>query len=395
MAIACLLVPHFALRVALLERPDLDGLPLVLTSPPSNRTVVADCSPEAAAKGIRTGMLLREVTALCPAAEFIHPNPVRDDDAAERITRSLEGFSPLAEMAAPGEWYVDLRGLDRLHGPVDRIGGSLLSFVPPALRPRIGIGPSRFAAMVAARKTTAGGVRIVAADDVSTLLAGVPVAWLQVGDSLPRRFERLGLHTLADIKALPLSAMQARFGQEGKRVWELANGTDTTPVVPRPAIARVTESLSLPAPTTSRDLLLLGLKRLVVRAFAKPELRGRAVRQARLRVMIEGGQSWEKELTLREPYGETRLYEALRLRLQAIELTGQAESLTLDLTGIVGEGARQELLPGMRKRRTAPIIEAARHLKQRYGVSPLFRIAEVEPWSRIPERRHALTRFDP
>ena len=71
MPVAALIIPHFALRMSLLDQPELDGLPLVLTSPPNSRTVVADCTPEAARQGVRPSMLLREVTALCPDAVFI------------------------------------------------------------------------------------------------------------------------------------------------------------------------------------------------------------------------------------------------------------------------------------------------------------------------------------
>ena len=38
---------------------------------------------------------------------------------------------------------------------------------------------------------------------------------------------------------------------------------------------------------------------------------------------------------------------------------------------------------------------AQKELKLRLGHSPLFRVVEVDPWSRIPERRHALLSFDP
>ena len=41
------------------------------------------------------------------------------------------------------------------------------------------------------------------------------------------------------------------------------------------------------------------------------------------------------------------------------------------------------------------VLEAARQLKQRYGESPLAYVVEVEPWSRIPERRFALISYDP
>jgi len=45
MPLACLLIPHFSLRLAVLDQPALDGLPLVLTSPSMSRPLVADASP--------------------------------------------------------------------------------------------------------------------------------------------------------------------------------------------------------------------------------------------------------------------------------------------------------------------------------------------------------------
>jgi hypothetical protein len=39
--------------------------------------------------------------------------------------------------------------------------------------------------------------------------------------------------------------------------------------------------------------------------------------------------------------------------------------------------------------------DAVRELKLRLGHSPLYRVVEVDPLSRIPERRHALLSFDP
>ena len=46
-------------------------------------------------------------------------------------------------------------------------------------------------------------------------------------------------------------------------------------------------------------------------------------------------------------------------------------------------------------RRREQLDEMTRHLKVRYGQSPLRRVVAVEPWSRIPERRHALIDYDP
>jgi nucleotidyltransferase/DNA polymerase involved in DNA repair len=395
MAVACVYVPNFALRMALLERPALDGLPLVLTSPPSARAVVADCTREALDHGITPGMPLREVTALCAEAVFIQPNPARDAAAFDRIVTALETFSPLVEPGDAGCCYVDLQGLERHDATAKDAIQRLLGLVPPVLRPRTGVAPGKFAAWVAARRAPPGGARIVAPTEVVPFLAPIPVDWLPISDDLRKRLIRLGVRTLSELAALPMSAIQARFGPEGRRAWELASGRDDAAVYPRPRVESVVETLTLPAPATSRETLLIGLKRLIVRAFGRPELRFRHVRQARLRVLIEQNRSWEKEMTFREPAGRDRLIEILGHRLAAIELPGAAEAMTLELIGLTGETVHQELLPGLRSRRTRPLVEVARQLKQRYGESPLYRVVEVEPWSRIPERRHALLAFDP
>ena len=119
------------------------------------------------------------------------------------------------------------------------------------------------------------------------------------------------------------------------------------------------------------------------------------MRQVRLRVLIEGGRSWEKTATLKEPVGWRRLVAALADRLEAVELPGPAEALALHLAGLTAPVAPQAALPGFLPRRPLPLVEAVRQLKRRYGASPIYRVAEVEPWSRIPERRHALVSYDP
>src|SRR5918997_4395069 len=78
-SIACLVIPHFALRVALLNRPELDGAPLGLGPAQGGRLIVTDATPEAAAHGVRIGLGLREAVALCPEAGNPSPPPPRAD----------------------------------------------------------------------------------------------------------------------------------------------------------------------------------------------------------------------------------------------------------------------------------------------------------------------------
>lgn len=399
MAVACVRILHFALRVAVLDRPELAGVPLVLGAPPGKRPLVVDRTGEAGRRGIRAGMHLREIPALCAEAVVCRPNPAREAVVAERLAARLETLSPLvaSDPDDPGCVYVDLRGLDRHFGSPEAAAQRLLEAVPAVLQPRVGVAPGRFTARIAAGRTRAGTAYVVAPEDVPGLLAGVPVARLPLPLEAVRALERTGVRTLGDLAALPMPAVQARLGPAGRRAWELANGQDDADVRPPAREETVVERLTLPAPATSRETFRVALAQLVVRAFGRPALRQRHARQVRLRARIEGGSSWEQTLTLREPSGAERLIETLGLRLQGLEMPGPIETLTLELSGLIQETARQEplLTANLRPRRDRQLVEAARQLKQRYGVSPLYRIVEVEPWSRIPERRHALISYDP
>ncbi len=192
MPLACLLIPHFALRLAVLDNPALDGLPLVLTAPSMTRPLVADASPEAQERGIRVGMPLREVNALCPQAVFVPSNPVRDSLAFEQILTGLESVSPALEPVEPGRCYVDISGLERHYQDAQAIAEALLRAVSPILRPRAGLGHTRFTAWVAARMANPGTVLEIRAEDALDTLGPLPSSWLPLDPKMLVKLDRLG-----------------------------------------------------------------------------------------------------------------------------------------------------------------------------------------------------------
>ena len=83
--------------------------------------------PEPLERGIRIGMPLREVNAVCAQAVFIPANPVRDALAFEQILAQLETVSPALEPVEPGRCYVDMTGLDRHYPSPEAIAEALLA----------------------------------------------------------------------------------------------------------------------------------------------------------------------------------------------------------------------------------------------------------------------------
>lgn len=397
MALACLRIPHLEIRIALLDQPELDGLPLILTNPESGRAVVLDATEEATTRGVRMGMVLREASALCPDAVMIMPNPVMEKRVSFEILTRLEQLSPLVEPdeGEQGCWYIDLTGMERHYDSPSSAARRMVRCVAPVLRPRAGVATTKFTARVASGVAGPGKVTTVPANREAAFLARAPVTWLPLPPDMIHQLRRLGLSTLGAVAAVPPAKLAARFGPDGRLAWELASGSDNRPVRSRPPEETIVETLTMPTPAVSRDMLLFGIRQLVHRAFARKALKGKQIRQVTLRAVLENRRSWERVMVLKEPLGHNGVINALDLRLHTLELPGPVESIELHVAGIVHEVARQPLLPGMRPRYEEPLDNATNQLQQRYGRSPLFRVVEVEPWSRIPERRHALITYEP
>lgn len=407
--VACVWLPQLPMRVEVLRNPAWDGRPLVLGGAPGEQKVVRLCSPEAERAGIRLGLPLREVLSLCREAIILQRDPVRTASVLEEVQTALERVSPAVELEGEHA-FLDLRGLEGVyHADLDRLERAMRAAVPPLLRPRLGIAGGKRIAAMAARVARPSGTQVVPDGDTAAFLAALPIAVLfeiegreLAARSQPhtfslQRLELLGLRTIGDLAALPFGAVQAQFGPPGARAWRLAHGQDDEPVVPHRPTLSVRASLRCEAPLASVETVLTALDQLLAQAFANPALRGRSARQACLRALLADGASWERLFTFKEALS-TR--EAARLALKTkLELpnglpTAAVEELFLELAGLGGVAAKQPGLFVARARQHAQILEAIRQLHARYGRVPLYHAREVEPWSRIPERRWALVACD-
>jgi len=156
--IVCVLLPRFELAIAAGGRRALLGDPAALAPEPGREQLVGEVSPAAEAFGIHPGMRLGEALARCPALHLVPPDPVGVADAWEGVLARLEGIGARVEPVRPGEACFDATGLRRLHGGhIDGVVAAVRAALAgaDAGTPRIGLGPSRFAAMAAAEQARA------------------------------------------------------------------------------------------------------------------------------------------------------------------------------------------------------------------------------------------------
>lgn len=408
MDFACIQVPWFAIAIARRDDPRLAGRPVVVGGSPEEHAEVTACSAEAMAAGVAPGMSLRRALALCPGAVFLPLAASAIRAEAERLAELLRERTPLVEEAGEGHLHCEIRGLPALAGlgpaaylaqlqeglagatglPV-LAGAAATVFAAHAACSALGLG-----FRVAGER---GGPRqaiVIAPGREREFLAHLPVEVLPVEPAMHQRLRLFGIERLGQLAGLPLSALQAQFGPAGRRAWELANGRDDARLQPAPAALRVREEVDLPAPAASLGALLAGSEAALGRAFGNPELQGRAVRIVTWWAGLEDGTRVSRRLAFREPTADPRhALFVLRGKLETLRLPAPAVSVGVELDGACSEYAHQQLLWAAGQGRRRELDEAIAQLHARAGGAQVFRIVEVQPWSRIPERQLALVAY--
>jgi protein ImuB len=394
--VVCVLYPRFELLAALGDRRALLSEPAALAPEAGREQVVGEVSAPAEAFGVVRGMRLGEAMSRCPALRLVPPDPEGVRSLWGSVLDRLEAIGAEVESDRAGAAFFESAGLRGLHGG-DLPG--VLTAARRALGPgaRFGAAPSRFASHAAAlqvRPRRGRHSHTVGEGSVRDFLAPLPVALLRTRpelQALPDVFERLGIGTLGEVAALPSRAVAERFGHPGLLALDLARGRDT-PLQPRRPPEPVLERLDLPEAASGQQLER-ALELLVARVLARRERRGRALRSLAVSARFVAGGTWRTAVTLRHASADPdRICLALAPRLG--ELPAPADSLALEVEAF-GPPAHDQgrLLDEGAAVRRGRLGEAVRQARQAAGSEAALRVLDVDPGSRIPERRAVLAPF--
>jgi protein ImuB len=404
--VVCVLYPRFELLAGLGDRRALLAEPVALAPEAGREQVVGEVSAAAEAFGVVRGMRLGEAMSRCPGLRLIPPDPEGVRALWNGVLDLLEGIGAEVESDIPGAAYFESSGLHGLHG--GDLGG-VLTAARRALAgharagahgiagARFGAAPSRFAAHAAAlqaRPRRGRRVQVVEERSVSAFLAPLPVTLLRTRlelQGLPDVLERLGIRTLGEVAALPSRAVAERFGHPGLLAHDLARGTDL-PLLPRRPPEPVSERLDLPDAASGQQLER-ALELLVARVLARRERRGRTLRGLAVSARFVAGGTWRVAVTLRHASADPERI-LITLKPKLAELPAPAGSLALEVEAF-GPPAQDQgrLLDEAAAVRRARLGEAVRQARQAAGAEAAMKVLEVDPGSRVPERRAVLAPF--
>ena len=410
--IVCVLLPRFELVIAAGGREVLARGPAALAPEPGREQRVGEVSPSAEAFGVHAGMRLGEALARCPSLALIPPDPMGVADAWEKVLVRLESVGRGGRERGAGAGVLRRGGA---RAPARRAGRAIR-------RRRCGRGRRAAAAVAGGRR--GGGARRAAAaradrrGAVAVLRAGgrgagaarggpssstAPRAWPpsrsrccaagRRSRAWSSRLRRLGIATLGQLAALPRPVVADRFGRAGELAHDLAHGRDDAlrPRVPGEVLEEV---LELPE-SASGVQLERALVLLVDQLLARRERRGRTLRVVVLGARLVEGGTWRERVVFREPLADpARMRLALGQRLVLLPAPAESLRLTVERFGPSGAGAHG----AVRRRRGAAharrMREAIRQARAVAGPEAALRVLEVDPDSRVPERRAVLAPFE-
>lgn len=222
----------FFASVELRERPDLQNLPVVISSH-HPRAVIAAASYPARKFGLRSAMSMTQAKKLCPQVVVIEPNFEKYRDVSQQIHQVFQKYTHLIEPLSLDEAFLDvtenLQDIPSATEVAERIRTDI--FKVTGLTASAGVAPNKFLAKIASDWNKPNGICIIKPKQVQHFIQDLPLKKIPgVGKVTQEKLKTLQLETLGDLQQIDENVLIHHFGKYGQQLFLYAQGIDDRPV---------------------------------------------------------------------------------------------------------------------------------------------------------------------
>jgi DNA polymerase IV len=326
----------FFVSVELRTRPELMGKPVIVGFP-ADRSVVLSASYEARAFGVKSAMPMAVAARMCPQAVIIEPRHKLYYEVSAQLMGIFESITELVEPLSVDEAFLDVTGAIRRLGAPKGIGEMIRRRVASELgiTASVGIAESKFVAKIASTRCKPDGLLMIAPDQTVPYLHSLPVGALWgVGAKTADVLARMGIRTVADVAATPVSSLKKMLGATGEHVHQLSWGIDHRPVTPVRLEKSIGAEETFAVDTADDALLHRELLRLSHRTAARLRSSGMVARTIALKLRFADFSTITRSRTVQTPVDSAQLIYAVALQL--LESVGD-RAMTVRLVGVRAE----------------------------------------------------------
>jgi DNA polymerase-4 len=349
------------------DRPELLGHPVIVGGHPQ-RGVVLAASYEVRPFGVRSAMSMSQATRLAPQATVVPPRFEAYATASEQVFAVLESVTPLVEPLSLDEAFLDVTGSQRLFGAPADIALHIRQRIraETGLPASAGIAPIKFVAKIASDLAKPDGQKQVAAGEVKSFLAALPIGRLWgVGRKTEAALAPLGLRTIGDVAARDPAWLERRVA-DGRHLWELSQGIDPREVVPDRAAKSIGAEETFDEDVEAQELAphIHAQALRVGRRLRRAGTRGRVVQ---LKIKLADFTLLTRRTTLADPTDDGQLL--YRAAMELLEREGLRARVRL--TGVAAHElyvpAAQQMLFGREPTRADRLNAALDRIADKYG----------------------------
>ena len=376
LAIAHMDCDAFYASVEKRDNPELADKPVIIGG--GRRGVVSTACYIARIRGVRSAMPMFQALRLCPEAVIVRPRMEVYAQVSRQVRAMMEELTPAIEPLSLDEAFLDLTGTTRLHGAPPAI---MLARLTRRMRDELGITGSiglshnKFLAKVASDLEKPRGFSVIGQAETADFLRDQPVSLIWgVGQATRGALERAGIRTFADLLRWERTALHARFGSMGERLWHLARGQDRRRVSRHAPVKSISNETTFGEDTSSTDLLDGHVWRLSEKVSDRCKAKGLAGRVVTLKLKRADHSIITRRVSLREATQlADSLYRAARGLLDQVTRDGAYRLIGVGLSDLVAsaEADRSGDLLDPDAQRRAEAERATDAIRQRFGADAI------------------------
>lgn len=197
--------------------------------------IVLAKNQKAKLKGVQTGQAIWQAKSVCPDLVVVHPH---FDEYIKYSQRAMEIYGRYTDQVEPfgmDECWLDVTKSVRLFGSGEKIADMIRRSVKSEMGLTISVGVSfnKVFAKLGSDMKKPDAVTVIGSDDFKMKVWGLPVeSLLGVGRATYPKLQKLGIRTIGQLAQFPKEYLQAHFGKHGEELWEYANGSEHSAVMP-------------------------------------------------------------------------------------------------------------------------------------------------------------------
>jgi DNA polymerase-4 len=328
----------FYASVELRRDPTLKGKPVVVGHP-GGRSVVLAATYEARTFGVHSAMPMAQAMRRCAGLVVVPPDHAAYSEASKEVMSVFRSVTPDVEPLALDEAFMDVSGAIRRMGSPRLIATHIRERIAAEQRLpcSIGIAGTKFVAKLASQHAKPDGLLVVPKESTLAFLHPLPIGALWgVGDKTEEALTRIGLRTIGDIAATPVSTLVHAVGKAaGVHLHSLANGQDPRRVTPDEPDRSIGAEETFARDIADRDGILRELLRLSERCAERLRASGQVGRTVAIKVRFSDFRTISRSRTLSQHTDVARtIYETAAQLYDALDVDGTP----LRLVGVRAEG---------------------------------------------------------